>query len=80
MKPNKSPGPWPTAVPITRGPLADGMTNLSRLPATDRARAFAGLKTSQPDLAQLVGRLARQFGKVALYIDTETAGRLGVRA
>lgn len=80
MKPRRDEAEWPTPINSVRGRLTDGMSNLSRLDQTARAQAFAGLKTQQPELANLVGRMAKRFGKLELYVDSQTAKALGVRS
>lgn len=69
---------WPTPVPTVHGRATEGLTNLSRLDHAARARAFAGLKAQQPELASMVGRMAQRFGKLELYVDHQTAQALGV--
>lgn len=80
MKPRDAVGCWPKSVPVARGRCTEGLTNLSSLDQAERARAFAGLKRQQPELAGLVTRIGKRFGKVELFVDAQTAEALGVQS
>lgn len=70
---------WPTPIHTTReNPLRDKV-NLSRLDPEEKRKAFERLKEAEPGIAEFVEQMHGTFGKSDLYIDKQTADRLGVR-
>lgn len=69
---------WPMPVAVADGPPPEqDMVNLSALDPVEKREAFKRLKDSDPDLAEFVSAMGRSFGRFELYVDKQTAARVG---
>jgi len=69
---------WPEPVEINRENCLADKVKLSDLPAQQRAAAFRKMQEVEPGMAAFLKQMAGTFGKGELFVDQDTAKRLGV--
>jgi len=69
---------WPRTFEIAPENCLTDKVKLSDLPADKRAAAFKKMQEVEPGMAAFVKQMAGTFGKSELFVDKDTAKRLGV--
>lgn len=71
---------WPAPMPTAKGPKPErDMVQLSALDTDAKRQAFERMKAEEPGMADFIQRMSQTFGRSELFVDQDTAQRLGVK-